>query len=192
MADFDNVVSARRVPFKTAVGRITPSKRGPTVAAAFVPDTKSDVSWGSHPSAPTSNCRMSMRWPTKLKKVGVQTDTLHSGGFMIANRVTSCRVDGKQWLSRACTGAAGRQRAVRCHFPNEWQNRKKDGKDHSRKGPTCSGRTSKCCGTFCPALLRRGEGAQARRGYSRDPRPDCLQLVIALGVTPDGFPLARR
>ena len=94
MADFDNVVSARRVPFETAVGRITPSKRGPTVAAAFVPDTKSDVSWGSHPSAPTSNCRMSMRWPTKLKKVGVQTDTLHSGGFMIANRVTSCRVDG--------------------------------------------------------------------------------------------------
>src|SRR6201986_1756092 len=38
-----------------------------------------------------------------------------------------------------------------------------------------------------------GEMAQnpkARRGYSRDGRPDCLQLVIALVVTPDGFPLA--
>jgi transposase len=31
---------------------------------------------------------------------------------------------------------------------------------------------------------------KARRGYSRDGRPDCLQLVIALVITPDGFPLA--
>ena len=31
---------------------------------------------------------------------------------------------------------------------------------------------------------------KARRGYSRDQRSDCLQLVIALVVTPDGFPLA--
>jgi transposase len=31
---------------------------------------------------------------------------------------------------------------------------------------------------------------KARRGYSRDSRPDCLQVVIALVVTPDGFPLA--
>jgi len=34
------------------------------------------------------------------------------------------------------------------------------------------------------------QNAKARRGYSRDKRPDCLQLVIALVVTPDGFPLA--
>lgn len=31
---------------------------------------------------------------------------------------------------------------------------------------------------------------KARRGYSRDGRSDCAQLVIALVVTPDGFPLA--
>lgn len=31
---------------------------------------------------------------------------------------------------------------------------------------------------------------KARRGYSRYHRPDCLQAVIALVVTPDGFPLA--
>ena len=31
---------------------------------------------------------------------------------------------------------------------------------------------------------------KARRGYSRDGRPDCLQVVIALVVTTDGFPLA--
>jgi transposase len=34
------------------------------------------------------------------------------------------------------------------------------------------------------------ENPKAKRGYSRDSRPDCLQVVIALVVTPDGFPLA--
>jgi transposase len=34
------------------------------------------------------------------------------------------------------------------------------------------------------------QNPKARRGYSRDGRPDCLQLVIALVVTTDGFPLA--
>jgi hypothetical protein len=32
--------------------------------------------------------------------------------------------------------------------------------------------------------------AQARRGYSRDSRPDCLQVCIALVATPEGLPLA--
>jgi len=31
---------------------------------------------------------------------------------------------------------------------------------------------------------------KAQRGYSRDGRPDCLQVVIALVITTDGFPLA--
>jgi transposase len=34
------------------------------------------------------------------------------------------------------------------------------------------------------------QNSKARRGYSRDGRPDCLQVVIALVVTTDGFPLA--
>jgi transposase len=37
-----------------------------------------------------------------------------------------------------------------------------------------------------------GEAAavpSAQRGYSRDHRPDCLQVVLALVVTPEGFPL---
>ena len=33
---------------------------------------------------------------------------------------------------------------------------------------------------------------KARRGYSRDSRPDCAQVVIALVITPDGFPLAYQ
>src|SRR5271167_2267910 len=34
------------------------------------------------------------------------------------------------------------------------------------------------------------ENPKAKYGHSRDKRTDCLQLVIALVITPDGFPLA--
>ena len=33
------------------------------------------------------------------------------------------------------------------------------------------------------------EGDKRRYGYSRDKRFDCVQVVIALVVTPEGFPL---
>ena len=36
----------------------------------------------------------------------------------------------------------------------------------------------------------REEDDKRRHGYSRDHRPDCVQVVIALVVTPEGFPLA--
>ena len=36
------------------------------------------------------------------------------------------------------------------------------------------------------------ENELARRGYSRDHRADCKQVVVALVVTRDGFPLAHR
>lgn len=35
-----------------------------------------------------------------------------------------------------------------------------------------------------------GENDKRKFGYSRDKRPDCVQVVIALIVTPEGFPLA--
>lgn len=35
-----------------------------------------------------------------------------------------------------------------------------------------------------------GQEDKRRHGYSRDKRPDCVQVVIALIVTPEGFPLA--
>ncbi len=34
------------------------------------------------------------------------------------------------------------------------------------------------------------DGGKRQFGYSRDKRPDCVQVVIALVVTPEGFPLA--
>jgi hypothetical protein len=36
------------------------------------------------------------------------------------------------------------------------------------------------------------EGNKRRHGYSRDKRPDCSLVVIALVVTPDGLPLAHE
>ena len=35
------------------------------------------------------------------------------------------------------------------------------------------------------------ESDKRRYGYSRDHRPDCVQVVIALVMTPEGLPLAR-
>lgn len=35
-----------------------------------------------------------------------------------------------------------------------------------------------------------GEGDKRRFGYSRDKRPDCVQVVVALVITPEGFPVA--
>lgn len=35
-----------------------------------------------------------------------------------------------------------------------------------------------------------GEGDKRKHGYSRDKRFDCVQVVVALVVTPEGFPLA--
>jgi transposase len=34
------------------------------------------------------------------------------------------------------------------------------------------------------------DGDKRRYGYSRDPRRDCVQVIIALVVTPEGLPLA--
>jgi transposase len=34
------------------------------------------------------------------------------------------------------------------------------------------------------------EGDKRRFGYSRDHRPDCVQIIIALVVTPEGLPLS--
>ena len=51
-------------------------------------------------------------------------------------------------------------------------------------------------GTLRPhEYLLRGLAAEnelAQRGYSRDHRSDCKQIVVALVVTKDGFPLAHR
>jgi hypothetical protein len=42
--------------------------------------------------------------------------------------------------------------------------------------------------TYFEGMCR--ENPKARHGYSRDGRPDCRQVVIALVITPDGLPIA--
>ena len=44
--------------------------------------------------------------------------------------------------------------------------------------------------TYSESSQPSDEKDKRRYGYSRDKRPDCLQVVIALIVTPEGFPLA--
>jgi hypothetical protein len=44
--------------------------------------------------------------------------------------------------------------------------------------------------TYFESDPQEDESDKRRHGYSRDKRPDCVQVVIALVVTPDGFPLA--
>jgi transposase len=44
--------------------------------------------------------------------------------------------------------------------------------------------------TYFEAEPPFAEGDKRRYGYSRDRRPDCVQVVIALVVTPEGLPLA--
>ena len=44
--------------------------------------------------------------------------------------------------------------------------------------------------TYFESSLPDDENDKRRYGYSRDKRSDCIQVVIALIVTPDGFPLA--
>ena len=65
---------------------------------------------------------------------------------------------------------------------------------------TCKKLTASCSARRYDLLLYditstyfEGTGAanpQARRGYSRDKRPDCVQVCIGLVVTPEGLPLA--
>ena len=44
--------------------------------------------------------------------------------------------------------------------------------------------------TYFESSRPADENDKRRYGYSRDKRPDCVQVVIALIVTPEGFPLA--
>jgi transposase len=66
-------------------------------------------------------------------------------------------------------------------------------------GPT-AGRWQDLFGAKCDLLLydltstyfegQAGEIPIARRGYSRDHRPDALQIILAVVVTEEGFPLS--
>jgi hypothetical protein len=45
---------------------------------------------------------------------------------------------------------------------------------------------------ICSASIPADDDDKRHHGYSRDHRPDCVQAIIALVVTPQGFPLAQE
>lgn len=57
-------------------------------------------------------------------------------------------------------------------------------------GTTCDLLLYDITSTFFEGQGQAQANPQARRGYSRDSRPDCVQVCIALVVTPEGLPLA--
>ena len=72
--------------------------------------------------------------------------------------------------------------------------------EHKESRQHLAGRWQDLFGAKCDLLLydltstyfegQAGEIPIARRGYSRDHRPDALQIILALVVTEEGFPLS--
>ena len=65
----------------------------------------------------------------------------------------------------------------------------------SAAGASCSARSFDVLlydltSTYFETDVERGPDDQRQFGYSRDKRGDCVQVVIALIVTPEGFPLS--
>jgi transposase len=81
---------------------------------------------------------------------------------------------------------------IRRNAPGRWRARR----DRPR-GRRAAEHCDDCTAAFWPGLRTYfeadppfPEGDKRRFGYSRDHRPDCVQVVIALVVTPEGLPLA--
>src|SRR6266496_3706913 len=90
-----------------------------------------------------------------------------------------------RWLRRMCSTVA----STRC-----WRTRLSCLATCADAGKTCLGHASTSCSMTSPApilnpLPPADKTDKRRYGYSRDKRSDCVQVVIALIVTPAGFPL---
>ena len=87
-----------------------------------------------------------------------------------------------------CWDVTGRT-ARRCIGADKLTASRSSSRSCARVGRRCSTRASTSCSSDLPApILRAPPRGQAQ--FSRDKRRDCVQVVIALVVTPDGFPLA--
>src|SRR4029453_5511935 len=108
----------------------------------------------------------------------------------------------RQWFERTALAdllgadfaVAGIHKLYRCH--DRLLEHKQAGFDHPprRGGDLLNARFDvllyDLTSTYFEAEPPFPEGDKRRFGYSRDHRPDCVQVVIALVVTPDGLPLA--
>ena len=91
---------------------------------------------------------------------------------------TDARVAGKDRLYRCLDRITAHKTALETHLAQKWKDLFNATHDILLYDLT--------------STYIEGAGSElpdAKRGYSRDHRPDCLQLVLALVVTPEGFPL---
>ena len=88
-------------------------------------------------------------------------------------------VAGKDRLYRALDKAVEHRQALFMHLQERWEN---------LFMADCQVLLYDLTSTYFEGEAEGVE--QAARGYSRDHRPDCLQVVVALVVTPEGFPLS--
>jgi transposase len=92
---------------------------------------------------------------------------------------TEDAVAAKDRLYRALDKALEHKEALETHLVKRWQD---------LFGATCNLLLYDLTSTYFEG--QAGEIPLARRGYSRDARPDALQLVLAMVVTEEGFPLS--
>lgn len=91
---------------------------------------------------------------------------------------TDARVADKDRLYRALDRALPHKAALEAHLAQKWKD---------LFGATFDLLLYDLTSTYFEGDVEAVPKAQ--RGYSRDHRPDCKQLVLALVVTPEGFPL---
>jgi len=87
----------------------------------------------------------------------------------------------KNALYRCLDKLLGHKRALFTHLTQRWQD---------LFGARFEVLLYDLTSVYFEAAPPENEQDKRRYGYSRDKRPDCVQVVIALIVTPEGFPLA--
>ena len=90
-------------------------------------------------------------------------------------------VAGKDTLYRCLDQLLGHKRALFDHLTRRWRD---------LFGVRFEVLLYDLTSTYFEIDPPQGEDDKRRHGYSRDKRSDCVQVVIALIVTPEGFPLA--
>lgn len=88
------------------------------------------------------------------------------------------RVAGKDRLYRALDKAVEHKDALLAHLQGRWQN---------LFAADCQILLYDLTSTYFEGAAE--EVPKAKRGYSRDHRPDCVQVLVALVVSSEGFPL---
>jgi transposase len=113
-------------------------------------------------------CRFTRRNPSRRNRIYDFCDRIHRGR-------SSSNSTG------ASTGCSRTRRKFFSHLRERWQD---------LFGARFNVLLYDLTSTYFESDLPADAADKRRYSYSRDKRPDCVQVVIALIVTPEGFPLA--